>query len=242
MILTLAATACWGQTPGARPTFEAASVKPNTSGSNSSSTHGSKGQLVAVNQSMHQLVERAYNVKAFQLTGPDWMDNVRFDVIAKYPENSTNEDRLVMMRTLLEDRFKLVAHTDTKEMPGYALVIVKGGLKIKPVEKVEGGTDSNSTNGAVKFRATSISMKEMASYLARRLNSTVIDSTGNDALFSFQLNWQVDASNTGSVDRGADEFAAIQDAIGTLGLHLQTQKVPVQVVVVDHIERVPVEN
>ncbi len=195
-----------------------------------------------VNQSLHRLIERAYNVKAFQVTGPDWLDNVRFDVIAKYPEDTKNEDRPAMMRTLLEDRFKLSAHNETKDLPGYALVVPKSGLKLKPVEEPHGSDSTNSQNGLVTVKVGGVSMAAVADLLARRLGSTVVDNTGAAGVYSFEIHWQLDTANAGSVDRGADEFAAIQDAIATLGLHLQAQKVPVQIVVVDHIERVPVEN
>jgi len=194
------------------------------------------------NQTLRRLVERAYNVKAFQVSGPDWMENVRFDVMAKYPPDTRSEDRPAMLRTLLEDRFKLATHRETKEVPGYALVVAKGGLKIKPVEKGPGGTSSNSTNSLVSLKVTSVSMTELADYLARRLGSAVSDGTGADGVYTFELQWTLDEQFSGAVDREAGEFAAIQDAISALGLHLQAQKVPVEIVVVDHVERVPTEN
>jgi uncharacterized protein (TIGR03435 family) len=236
----VAAGAVLAQTPDARPAFEAASVKLNAGGANSSRTDGSKGQIVMLNQTLRRLVERAYNVKPFQVTGPDWMENVRFDVMAKYPPDTKSEDRPAMLRTLLEDRFKLSTHRESKEMPGYALVVAKGGLKLKAVDAdKDSGTDSNSL---VTLKVTAVSMKELADYLARRLGSAVIDGTGADGVYTFELHWTLDDQLSGAVDRGAAEFAAIQDAISTLGLHLQAQKVPVEMVVVDHVERVPTEN
>jgi uncharacterized protein (TIGR03435 family) len=241
-IVLVAAGVVLAQTPDARPAFEAASVKLNAGGTNSSRTDGSKGQIVMLNQTLRRLVERAYNVKPFQVTGPDWMENVRFDVMAKYPPDTKTEDRPAMLRTLLEDRFKLSTHRESKEMPGYALVVAKGGLKLKAVEKGPGGTSSDSTNSLVTFKVTSVSMAELADFLARRLGSTVIDGTGATGVYTFELHWNLDDQLSGAVDRGAGEFAAIQDAISTLGLHLQAQKVPVEMVVVDHVERVPTEN
>jgi len=70
----------------------------------------------------------------------------------------------------------------------------------------------------------------------------VVDRTGAAGVYSFELRWALDDPSGGAVDRGAGEFAAIQDAIATLGLHLQATKVPVQVVVVDQVERAPTEN
>src|SRR5580692_6836271 len=114
--LFLCASCCiFSQTPP--PAFEAASVKPNTTGSGSSSSNGSKGQTVFTNVPLRRLIERAYDVKPFQLTGPDWIDNVRFDITAKYPGGTTNEQRTLMLRTLLAERFHLAIHRESKDMP-----------------------------------------------------------------------------------------------------------------------------
>ncbi|MEI9971158.1 MAG: TIGR03435 family protein [Ignavibacteriota bacterium] len=169
-----------------------------------------------------------------------------FDITAKYPEGAKNSDRPVMLRTLLEDRFRLATHSESKELPGYALVVGKGGLKIKRVESsTDGGTSSNSTNNAITLKVTSIPMADMADYLARRVGAVVVDKTGAEGLYTFELHWTLDDMGGGAGGPGvaaAAEFAAIQEAIGTLGLHLQAQKVPVELIVVDHIERVPTEN
>jgi uncharacterized protein (TIGR03435 family) len=147
-----------------------------------------------------------------------------------------------MLRTLLEERFKLATHSEQKELPGYALVVAKSGLKLKPVEPSAGGTGVNSNNGAITLEVTAISMPDVADLLARRLGSTVVDHTDAAGKYSFVLHWTLDDSNGAPSDGGAAEFAAVQEAIGTLGLHLQATKVPVQMVVVDHVERVPTEN
>jgi uncharacterized protein (TIGR03435 family) len=241
-VLILAAGALLAQTPESHPSFEAAFIKANATGSGSSSSNGTKGQLVMVNQSLRRMVERAYSVKPFQVVAPDWLDGARFDVTAKYPEGTKDADRPAMLRGLLEERFKLVTHSETKELPAYALTVSKGGLKIKAVESDKnGGTSSNSNNNAVKLQVTAIPMTDVADYLARRLGSAVVDKTGVEGLFSFELHWTMDDPN-GGPSGGAAEFAAIQEAIGTLGLHLQSTKTSVQVVVVDHVERVPTEN
>lgn len=229
--------------PDARPTFEAAFIKANTTGSGSSSTNGTKGQIVMVNQSLKRIIERAYNVKSFQVTGPDWIENVHFDITAKYPEDTRNSDRPAMLRTLLEERFKLVTHKETREMPGYALVAAKNGLKVKPVESPGGdGTSSNEHNGAVTLKVTNIAMAGLADYLARRVDAIVVDHTGAEGHYTFELHWNVDDESGGAAARGAAEFAAVQEAVGTLGLHLQATKLPVHIVVVDHVERVPTGN
>jgi len=150
----LAAAAAFAQAPDTRPSFVVASIKPNTSGSSSSSAHGTKGQIVMDNQSLHRLIERAYNVKAFQVIGPDWLESVRFDMVAKYPPDATDEQKTAMLRTLLEDRFKLVAHRESKEKQGYALVVAKGGFKLKPVEPGPAGCRDSINPSRYSYHAS----------------------------------------------------------------------------------------
>ena len=240
IIVFLAAGVIFAQAQESRPAYVVASVKPNTSFSGSSSSHGSTGQIVFTNLSLKRFIERAYNVKPFQVIGPDWMDSVSFDITAKYPPNTKDADRPVMLRTLLEDRFKLAVHRESKEMPGYGLVVAKGGFKLKPVEPGGSGTDSNGGRVRV-LKATKVSLAQVADFVARVLGEVVIDKTGIDGVYDFQLRWSNDDQPTAGVDAETAPtlFNALQE---TLGLRLQRQKVPVELIVVDHVDRVPTEN
>jgi len=80
---------------------------------------------------LRDLISVAYKVKPFQVTGPTWMATQRFDIVAKMPEGSTKDDAPAMLQALLEDRFKLKAHRNTEEHPVLALVVAKGGPKMK---------------------------------------------------------------------------------------------------------------
>jgi uncharacterized protein (TIGR03435 family) len=146
-----------------------------------------------------------------------------------------------MLRALLEDRFKVAVHRESKEMPGYALVVAKRGFKLKPVEP-GGGSDTNSTGGRVRtLTVKRTSMASLADLLARNLDQMVVDRTGLEGVYDFQLRWTNDDQNSSSTDADAAPslFTAIQE---TLGLRLQPQKVPTEIIVVDHVERVPTEN
>jgi uncharacterized protein (TIGR03435 family) len=237
LIALFAAGAALGHPQDARPTYEAASVKLNTSGSVGSSSRGSKGQVVFTNQTLKRLIERAYTVKPFQVVGPGWIENVSFDIAAKYPPDSKDDDRSLMLRTLLEDRFRLAVHRTTKEMPGFALVVAKGGFKLKPVEP--GGSSTDSNGGRVRtLTAKKTSMAQVADFVARTLGETVVDQTGIDGAYDFDLRWTTDDQNPDAAP-APTLFIALQE---TLGLRLQPQKVPVELLVVDHVERVPTEN
>jgi uncharacterized protein (TIGR03435 family) len=229
------------QTGAERPAYEVASIKPDNSGSLHTSSHGTKGQIVFTNQTLKRLIARAYGVQLFQVTGPDWMEKVHFDIVARYPPNTKSEDRPLMLRTLLEDRFKLSVHKETKELPGYALMVAKGGSKLRPVEP--GGSSTNSKGGRVQIlTATKSSMAFLADYLSRSLGETVVDRTGLEGVYDFELRWSTDdeqSSGDNDPDAPPSVFTALQE---TLGLRLQRQKVPSDLIVVDHVERVPTEN
>jgi uncharacterized protein (TIGR03435 family) len=239
-IVLLAACAVFAQAQNERPAYEAASVKLNTSGGGGSTSNGSKGQVLMVNQTLKRLIERAYTVKPFQVSGPDWMENIRFDIAAKYPPDTKSDDRPLMLRTLLEDRFKLAVHRETKDLPGYSLVVAKGGFKLKPVEP--GGEEEQSRGGTVQtLTAKKMSMAELADFVARRLGVSVADKTGIDGVYDIELRWSSEDENANVTDPSElpSLFSALQE---TLGLRLAPQKVPVEIVVVDHVERVPIEN
>jgi uncharacterized protein (TIGR03435 family) len=243
MIALLASGAPVARPQDARPAYEAASIKPNNSGSGGSSSNGSKGQIVFTNVSLKRLIERAYDVKPFQVTCSDWVENVHFDIAAKYPPDTKNEDRALMLRALLEERFKLAVHHDSKELPGFALVVAKGGFKLKPVEP--GGAGVSDHGGRVRtLTVKHASIASIADVLARILGETVIDKTGIDGVYDFEFKWTADdmdgsTSSPSNGDPAPSLFTAVQE---TLGLRLQAQKVPVDIIVVDHVERAPIEN
>ncbi len=217
--------------------FDAASVKPNTSGSGSGGSKGSKGQTVYTNVPLRQLIMRAYDIKAFQLIGPDWLGDVRFDIAAKYPGDTTNEQRALMLQTLLADRFHLAVHRDLKEMSAFALVVAKGGPKLE--EGKPGGTSTNTSTG--RFEDTGVSMAGLADQLARQLDRPVQDKTGLTGVYNLKLEWTPDdqPGGKGEPALGPSIFTALQEQ---LGLKLQTQKLPVGMIVVDRVDRVPTEN
>ena len=136
----LTAVGLWAQAP---TEFEAASIKPAapmTPGRMMIGMRGgpgtpSPGQMTFNNVSLAQIMQRAYDVKSYQLSGPDWMSSARFDISAKVPAGTTKAQSKVMLQNLLADRFKLVLHHSTKESSIYALLVAKGGPKLKESTK-----------------------------------------------------------------------------------------------------------
>jgi uncharacterized protein (TIGR03435 family) len=240
VLASLASSCAFGQ--ALPPAFEAASVKADTSGSGNYGINSSKVQIVFTNLALRQLIEQAYSVKPFELAGPDWLGTARFDIVAKYPAETGNEQRSLMLQTLLAERFHLAIHRASKEMSGYALVVAKNGPKLVEVNPSGTGT----SNGRGRFQDKAISMAGLADQLARELDRPVADKTGLTAVYDLKLEWTPDDQASVKGDAAASEpaqwpsiFTALQEQ---LGLRLQTQKTPVEIIVVDRVDREPIEN
>ncbi|HEY4381085.1 MAG TPA: TIGR03435 family protein [Acidobacteriaceae bacterium] len=238
-ILLLTPIAAWAQTATSRPAFDVATVKVDPCGGQRSNRQ-SADQLISTDQTLKQLVVLAYSVQPYQVTGPAWMESACFDITGKYPPGTKSDDRWRMMRTLLEDRFHLAVHRDTKDMTGYALVVAKTGFKLKRSEPGEASTSGGNQGHVWTFSAHRIPMSTLAYEIADSLGDVVVDRTSLDGVYDFQLRWASDdMSAAGGANPAPSLFTALQDA---LGLTLQRQKVPVPVIVVDSIDRAPSEN
>jgi len=122
--------------PSLRPEFEVASVKPHSSseGSPNVSVARDPGRLT-YNMTVRGLIREAYGLKVYPLSrGPDALLTDRYDVIAKVPPGTSKEQRMLMLQALLVERFKLIVHRETKELPIYALVAGKSGPKFREVQ------------------------------------------------------------------------------------------------------------
>jgi bla regulator protein blaR1 len=196
------------------------------------------------------LIAFAYNVPfGFErirvVGGPDWLGSDDYEIQAKIEDsmyaamqkmNSAQQREQVklMEQSLLADRFKLKVHFETREMPGFALVIAKSGPKLRPAKDGESSRLSVRQN---EMTATAISIDQWihSPFIGGRV---VVDQTGLTGTYDFTLTWseQSVASGAGQ-ENGADApslFTAVQEQ---LGLKLVPTKVPVQVIIVDSIER-----
>jgi uncharacterized protein (TIGR03435 family) len=230
----------------AQEEFEVASIKPNTSmGNNISINRSPGGGLRATNVPLRMLITFAYDIRDHQLVGgPGWINDYRYDIVAKPPGGaeavaepkgfSMQEFELIRKRTqaLLADRFKLAFHTETREMPVYALVVGKNGAHLEP-SKSENMSIQGSTG---VLRCKKISMKEFADRaLGNRMGRTVLDKTGLTGEYDFEIKYAEDRGAAATADvSGPDFLTALQEQ---LGLKLEPQKGPVPVIVVDRVEK-----
>jgi uncharacterized protein (TIGR03435 family) len=187
-------------------------------------------------------IQRAYGIKPYQVIGPDWINTERYSIIAKASGPAPQEKIMEMLQTLLAERFKLVFHREAKEMPVYTLVVAKGGLKIKE-DTGEGATQVDGGDGG-ELVFERVSMDILAGVVRRSVDRPVINDTGVKGAYSFKLAWTEDKRiGPGAVEASdpADApsvFTALQER---LGLKLEARRVPVEVLVLDRVER-PAEN
>jgi len=259
----LTAGVVFSQTVAAPPAFEVASVKPApppTEGKFMVQMGGDPGMVDYKNVSLKTLIARAYEMKDYQVSGPDWLDSARFDVVAKIPPNTPPGQVPQMLQTLLAERFKLTAHREQKVMPVYAMVVGKNGPKLKPVEGESGGRMRMSIGPRGRQMSGPATMSALAGGLSQMLDRPVVDLTELKGTYDIDLEWVPDEREGGGMmakmkamaeaastdphgdplgPNGLSLFGALQER---LGLRMEARKSPVDIVVVDSAQQVPTEN
>ncbi len=257
---------------------------------------GDPERIIYSREPMLNLIELAYGVGRDRIAGPEWigMDNPRqadrFDITAKVPAGTTQEQVAEMLRSLLAERFQLAVHRVSREFSGYALVVAKGGAKLResagpPADSeraaLVGGKAEVAQDGfpylfhglnmgasvksrVVRDRFRDYSLTELAEELTIMLGAHVADRTGLTGKYDFALEFQapenglglllsamlphapgqpVSISRTGPNPAQEDGVAIISSAMEKqFGLKLEKAKIPLDVLVIDHIEKKPSEN
>ncbi len=267
VLVSAVATHAAGQQ--SEPTFEVASIKENKSGDNRTSMNVVSGRLIAINMPLDTLVGAAYGgVTALPpnrvVMPPGWSGPTapRFDVQATPARQFAQGELLIAVRHLLEERFKLAAHHELREQPGYALVVNRQerplGPRLKqsdvnctdPVQRTAKEDDGTLRCG-IRGRAGSAIGRSTIDVLARFLTNlvpdqrSVADRTNLSGTYEFQLDWAPEAlaSANGTPAPLADPdavsvFTAVREQ---LGLRLESERQSVDVLVVDRVER-PTED
>lgn len=321
----------WGQA-SPRPSFDAASVKLSAPLDAAAMMSGrarlgikiDAGRIDIANTSLFDVIAGAYRLKDYQLSGPEWMKTVRVDIDATLPKGKSEDDIPEMLQGLLAERFGLKIHHESREHPEYALVVAKGGPRLKeavedpehPAVAVDpkapdfglmsrmsnsqmsgdpmkgmvisglpqGGTMRITFSGAgLHIESSSATMKTLAEDLTQYLDRPVFDKTGLTKHYQVALDVSMEDMRTfmskqsfpggggpppggfgggrgdgpgggfgggfgggngggAAGDTSEPAGASILASLEQLGLKLETQKAPIDVVVVDHLEKTPVEN
>ncbi len=257
--LLFATRVSFGQSTPALPAFEVASVKPAapvaSTGAWKQVSSTGRGQVAYNNVTLRSLLMRAYKVRDYQISGPDWLASERYDVAAKLPENASAGQAPLMLQALLAERFKLTLHHDQKEMPAYALTVAKGGLKLKPADGPADGM-SFKFGGPLMAMGGKITLAALAMTLADLVGTPIVNTTGIEGTFDIHLEWSPDERETGMAgmkftprDGGdsvpkpeASSAPSLFSAVQSLGLKLEARKAPMDILVIDHAEKAPIEN
>jgi uncharacterized protein (TIGR03435 family) len=225
----------------AGPAFEVASVKPappqadpKTGGWN----YPGEGRFVAAHVPITILLQLAYGIDQSLIANkPGWLEVDLFDIEAKAADGIrlSREELKPRLQDLLRHRFHLVAHMETRQSRGYALVVAKGGPHLTPTKAAHfPGFRINVSSG--QMRGENWSMAQLAGYLTPAAGFPVVDQTGiggsYDIAFSYAPNPDSDATLP-SLD------AALKEATGLL---LKPQMVPAETLVIDSVDRIPTAN
>jgi uncharacterized protein (TIGR03435 family) len=236
--------------PAQKQTFEVASVRledPGGKDTNSPKFQGTptvfpSNVLIIRHTMLQSLICEAYGVDFNRVVGgPDWLDREHYDLYAKIEGDArlTQVEMQPLMQNLLQERFHLKAHREQKIVPGYALVIAKGGPKLQPNK----GAPSIWINSADSLKIRNDSVENLAGLISSlSLKQPVVDKTGIHGQYDFDLkfcNVTGPLSDDPRFSSLPNIFTALQEQ---LGLKLVPQKVPVDFLVIDHADRVPTEN
>jgi uncharacterized protein (TIGR03435 family) len=263
--------------------FEVASIKPSApSGGNTFMVRvemAPGGRYTASGVTLKLLLQQAYDVKDYQITGgPGWISTERYDINAKADTPDIKRDQIrVLLQSLLAERFQLQIHRETRELPVYSMVIGKGGHKLhlsefqpdenpapkpaeagSPAQAAGGPPDGQAAKRGAMMRmgrgmldAQMANIAALVNMLSQQLGRPVLDKTGLKGSWDFKLEWTPDETQGGmGFGGGAHEaappgdaskpsiFTAIQEQ---LGLRLESDKGPVEIIVIDRVEK-PTEN
>ena len=220
--------------------FEVASVRPSRDGREAIDVL--PGTVTMRNVRLTGAIRWAYSVLDVQVSGPDWLDTTRFDIIAKAGAPAKEREMKQMMQTLLADRFKLELHRQTKDVNAMVLTVAKGGHKMKEV-----GQDSSPSfsTGKLNLTGNSASIEQLISFLSRELRLPIVDQTGLTGRYDYFMD--INAYITDEMrNQGGPPLEApsiIANALqAQLGLKVEAKKMPLEVLVVDKMEKTPADN
>ena len=252
-LILFAATAALGQSADApAPAFDVASVKtsqPGTGGEQRrrQNIQVSPGTVTMRNTSLKACIRWAWHVTDFQVSGPDWLDSQRYEIAGKATGPATEDQLRLMMQALLQERFKLAVHRQTKELSAYALVVGKNGPKVhESTTEGESSIDINQRQLSVNVQRTPVS--QLVEMMSNILRAPVIDMTGLTGRYDITLNVAKYAADMAAQGKSMDSAPADPLALISMilqeefGLKLEARKMPLDLVIVDHAEKSPVEN
>jgi uncharacterized protein (TIGR03435 family) len=213
--------------------FEVVSIKPADPTDPAHMSQSMPGGFRGRNLRLFELIMSAWHLNRDQLIGgPNWMETSGWDIDTRFPTGMNPAQVRQMMQAMLADRFRLVAHRETRTLAVYALTVAKSGIKLH-----EGDGSGGMSAGPRLIRYGSGTMGELASQLSNYLGREVIDRTDLTGQYTINLSFAPVSLDASAEDRVQDLapsiFQALQDQAG---LRLESSKGPVEVLIIDHAE------
>jgi uncharacterized protein (TIGR03435 family) len=241
-----------------KPSFEVASIKPAAPCCAPGQWRESKAGDDRIDfryVTLRYCIAFAYGLKEYQVSGPPAIAELRYDIVAKAPEGTKHEQLPGLMQALLADRFKLELHREQKEFSVYTLVVGKGGPKLKESpatsDPTAGGTFGISMTGpgVGRMEVRHADMQALANTLPRFVGRPVVNRTGLEGRYDFDLEFSPEdlrgmpaPPNQAGAVPAAELGVSIFTSIQRVGLKLESQKQPLNAIVVDKVEKVASEN
>jgi uncharacterized protein (TIGR03435 family) len=219
------------------PAFDVASVKvsPPIGGQNNFvGMRVDAGRVHIANFGLNALIFRAYGVESDQIVGipNEFRYPLSYEIDATFPSDTNKDQVPLMLQTLLAERFKLVAHRETRPTPIYALVVAKSGPKLQ-VSQEETMSTRNPRRGHFEAKKVTIAWLATMFHNSGWTDRPVIDNTGFTGTYDFVLDWTPDDVKSDELS-APSLFTAVQEQ---LGLKLEAQIAPREVLVIDHVEK-----
>lgn len=245
--------------------FDVVTIKPSDPASQNVHIGISQsGAFEAKNVDIKTLIMQAYDIRAFQLSGgPGWAGTDRYDIVTKDLVAGPSEEALRTMtddqrtafrdrimgklRLLMADRFQLKVHKESKELTVYALVVAKGGVKMQTAtgeySRDSGLNASRADDGKTAITGKNLEIPNLIRYLAGQVGRDVLDQTGLTEKYNFKFSFSPDLNRPADIaspdapradTSGPSIFTALQEQ---LGLRLDTQKAPVEILVIDSVQK-----
>jgi uncharacterized protein (TIGR03435 family) len=224
------------------PAFEVASVKPTNSanmgyeGSARFDVRTVPGSLMVRHSSLADCIEWAYGVQGQQVSGPAWLGTERYEIAAKAAEHVPPQQLKLMLQALLAERFHMALHRETRNMQVFEIVAAKGGVKLRAAQSDEdGGVRKVGPGLVMSFENQPVA--ELAKFLSSlaAVDRPVLDRTGLTGHYDIML----DLRGVLGPDTTDLVVAALREQ---LGLRMESRKAPVEVLVIDHVNKTPSEN
>jgi uncharacterized protein (TIGR03435 family) len=255
------------QRPTDKQSFEVVAIHASDPNPNNPTWIGMSvdpGIVRYTNITLRDCIRGAYRLRDFQIQGPSWINDLRFEITAKIPSGAPQSQIPEMLRSVLDERFQLTFRQEQREMSVFALVVGQDGPNLKPSQGVPAnfstalGPDGNPRpamvygrvpNG-VKLTAPSAKLRNFVELMSRFTERPVVDMTGLDGDYDITLTFAADTLDGRPFDNGVgptviqpgEPAPSVADAVRQYGLKLETRKVPLDVLVVTHLEKTPTDN